>query len=130
MCQHVHHRVSRARADASRSLGLDHVPRLRQKVPGKGDVDDAQRRGGESRSTASPMARKGSERRAYRDASVRRRRQPTESLCSILRRERVGDIRLNHTHRAAASALHEPRQKEQPECVRIGEYDIRDRRCR
>ena len=68
----------------------------------------------------------GAEHRADRDAGVRRRGEPAEPLGAILRLERVGDVRLNHAHRAAARALHEARQEEQPERVR----DTRRRRTR
>ena len=69
-----------------------------------------------------------SEHRAECDAGVRRRRQPAESLGALLGLERVGDVGLDHAHRSAARALHEARQEQQPQRVRVREDHVRDRR--
>ena len=102
----------------------------RRKRAAKHDVQ-AERGREEARARAPEDDREGADQRTDRDAEVGRGREPPESLAPDARASmRVGDVRLNHADGAAARALDESRDEEQPERVGEGEDDVRDRRRR
>src|SRR5256714_2382796 len=107
-------------------LRFSHVARFAQKFPGEKNIHETKRGSGDARSAKSKPQRRRSERRADRDANVGSGREPAKRLGAILRLDRVSDVRLDDADRSTARALHQPRQKQQPDRISERENDIRD----
>ncbi len=103
----------------------DH-PGLGQPSPGERDVDQDQRRSGQSRPLWAPEhVGIRSDDRADAHAEAGGRRQPPQGFGPLVRRHRVGDIGLRHAGGAAAEALNEPAGEEQPQAGGEAEDQVR-----
>ena len=101
-------------------------PRLGEQSPGEEHVRQAQRRRREARHLPAEVRGEGADRRAERDARRGGRGEPAERLGPLRRGRRVGHVGLGDTGRAAAGALHQPHEEEQPEGIREREYAVSD----
>jgi hypothetical protein len=104
--------------------GRGRLPRLGEPPPCKNDVDHTEYGGNQTRGGLPEMCRGGSDRRAYHDAGRGGRGQPAECTRPIAGGHSVGHIGLSHSSCAAAGALNNAGEVEQPHAVGQAEHHV------
>ena len=107
-----------------------HVARFAQESPREINVDETEARRSEAWSAAAELEGGTADCRADRNADVGRRGKPAERLRATVGLDGIGDVRLNHADGAAARALHDSRQQQQPDGIRECKNDVRNARRR
>ena len=111
-----------------RCRALELHPRLRQPAPGEPDVEQAERGRHQTRRRLAQVRGERADHRPERHPRGGRGGEPAQRLRPLARRHGVGHVGLRHRRGAAARALNEAGEEQQPETLREPEHDVGDRR--